>query len=944
MKIELTVDGLQVKEAVKANETLLHFLRRLGLTQVKEGCGVGDCGSCAVLIDGVARNSCITFAEDVAGAQITTAKGMGNPTEPSTLQRAMAEEGGVQCGFCIPGFLASTQEVLNKNKRPSKKDFATALDGHFCRCTGYINQEKALERTVFESAPTCSCLCEQEQEKRKRDCKDGLSCVSHSVKKVDAFSHACGTSRFVEDVPQARDALVAKVLKSPLAHAKIKSINVERARSLPGVHCVLTYKDVPRIPYCTAGQGAPEPSPHDRFILDHKVRFVGDRVALVAAETEEQAEDALSAIEVEYEELEAILSPEDAMKEGAPVIHDEEEAYAILPILYKKEINRVSRAEVEVGSVEEALKEATHVVAGEYQSQIMHHAMVEPHVCLTFLDEHDRVVIRTATQVPFHARRLTAQALGMEIKKFRVVKPRVGGGFGGKQEVILEPLCALLTLKTRRPVLLRYSRAEEFSAGRTRHSQKVRVKIGANEKGELTAISMKVLENTGAYGGHAHTVLCNAGCKTLPLYRCPNISFEGDSVYTNLPVAGAFRGYGAPQAYFALESCMDELAHRLDICPVELRKKTTIRSGESSPIWEVLGEGKQGIKQVLGSCGLEECIENGARLIGWNKRSELTRTGRFRQGMGMSTHLEGSSVPEVDMASAAIKMNEDGSFNLAMGATDLGQGSDTVLAQVAAEILGVQIDDIIVRSSDTDLTPFDVGAYASSTTYLSGNAVKNAAQKVRRQILAVAARELGRPFELLELKDKKVISADGTELSLQRIGAISLYEDEQFQIASFGSAISHSSPPPFGAQYALVEVDVLTGFVKVLHYVATVDCGRAINPRLAKGQMHGAVAQGLGYALTEEMCFDDKGRLTNGNFSEYPVYRMIDMPRVSVVLVDTVEESGPFGAKSIGEVGLCGALPTIGNAIFDATGVRLLRAPFTPERVLAALGAAGVKA
>jgi len=918
VQVTLTLDGTVRTFTTSADETLLRLLRRHGFFQVKQGCGVGDCGSCAVLIDGRARNACLTLAGQVDGAVVTTTVGMGTPTTPSTLQRSMADEGAVQCGFCIPGFLAGAEAVMTAVERPRAEDFARGLDGHMCRCTGYVNQVKALERAVYERG-------------------GGPAGDRPVARKIDALPLACGTSRFVEDVAEAREALVAKILPSPHAHARIRAIDAGRARALPGVHCVLTHHDVPRIPYCTAGQGAPEPSPHDSFILDDKVRFVGDRVAVVAAESEAVALAALELIDVDYEVLEPVLDPARAMAPGAPVIHDEPEAHAVLPIMYDKSRNRVSQVDVEVGDVAAALAGADLTVGGTFASQVMHHATLEPHVCLASLEADDRIVIRSSTQVPFHARRLTAQALGIPVRRIRVVKPRVGGGFGGKQEVILEPLCALLAIRTRRPVLLRYTRAEEFAMGRTRHAQTVTVEVGATSSGELQAIRMQVLENTGAYGSHAHTVLCNAGCKTLPLYRCPNVAFTGNSVYTTLPVAGAFRGYGAPQAYFALEQVMDDLARRLDVDPVELRRRTTLRTGDTSPLWEVLGEGKQGVRQVVGSCGLVACLDRGAEAIGWERRPALPRTGRFRRGMGMAAQLEGSSVPEVDMASASLKLNEDGSFNLAMGATDLGQGSDTVLAQLAAAVLGVGLDAVIVLSSDTDVTPFDVGAYASSTTYLSGQAVERAARAVAAQCREVGARLLDRRADELVLRDGQVVAPDGRAVALSRVAAVSLYEEDQHQIAAFGSAHSHASPPPFGAQFAEVEVDVRTGVVRVVSYVAAVDCGRPLNPTLARGQMHGAVVQGLGYALTEEMRFDGKGRLVNGNFSEYPVFRMVDMPDVRVILVETHEPTGPSGAKSIGEIGLCGALPAIGNAIFDATGVRMHEAPFTPERVLRAL-------
>ncbi len=771
-----------------------------------------------------------------------------------------------------------------------------------------------------------------------------MKIVSKSKIKVDGPGLVTGKQKFVDDFDMP-GMLVGKILASPHAHAIIKKIDISKAEKLPGVHAVLYHKNVPRVAHTTAGQGFPEPSPYDTFMFDKKVRYVGDRVAAVAAESEEIAKKALSLIEVEYKILPAILSAKDSLKKNAPVIHDEPEAIMPIPVPYDPKRNIAASTDVQVGDIDKGFAKAALIVEREFKAHYATHCPMEPHITLTYPDENGRLVIITSTQVPFHVRRIVAQTLKLPIKKIRVIKPRIGGGFGGKQEILLEDVCSALTLKSSRPVKIRYTREEEFAKSRTRHEQYVNLKIGATKNGKLTSIYMDVLSNTGAYGSHALTVACNCGSKTLPLYPCDNVRFRATTVYTNLPVGGAYRGYGATQAAFALECLMDEIAYKLKIDPVELRRKNHIKSGGSSPIFEKLGEGKAGVKQTIGSCGLAECITKGARAIGWKKKQlegrcpqcPNSKINTLKRGFGMCTLMQGSSIPEIDMAAATIKMNEDGSFNLLVGATDLGTGSDTILAQIAAEVLGCDESDMIVLSSDTDITPFDVGAYASSTTYLSGAAVKKTAEKIRDQIIKVAAEVCGGNPKKAIVENKTVKFPDGKNVSFYDIAIHTLYLKDQFQIAATESNISHKSPPPFAAHYVEVEVDTETGEVKLLKYVAAVDCGTEINPKLARGQTEGAVVNGIGYALMEEYIFNEKGKLLTDNFFTYKIPSTRDLPEMKIIHVKSYEDSGPFGAKSVSEISINGALPAISNAIFNATGARLTEGPFTAERVLKAI-------
>jgi probable selenate reductase molybdenum-binding subunit len=762
--------------------------------------------------------------------------------------------------------------------------------------------------------------------------------IGKKTDKIDAMALATGQPLFVDDL-QLPDTLQIKILYSPYAHAIIEDIDTSEAEKYPGVKMVLTYKNTPHIIHTTAGQGWPEPSPYDTYMFDKKMRFVGDRVAAVAAETEEQAAEALKLIKVKYKVLPAVFDSEEAIKEGAPVIHDEPEITGA----YDPKRNLAAHIEIKVGNVEKGFEESDVVVEETFETQYAQHTPIEPHVTLTYLDEYGRLVIRTSTQVPFHVRRIVAQALGIPVQKIRVVKPRIGGGFGTKQEIILEEICSYVTLKTKRPARLLYTREEEFISARTRHPFKVKVKIGAKKDGMLHAIRLYTLSNTGAYGSHGLTVASNAGSKTLPLYnKAENVEFVADIAYTNLPVAGAYRGYGATQGYAALEQAIDMVAEKLGMDPLELRKKNHIRTGETSPIFKALGEGREGVTQYIQSCALDELLEKGAKEIGWfEKHGKERRNGSKVYGIGMSMHMQGSGIPLIDMGAATLKMNEDGSFNLLYGGTDLGTGLDTIAAQIVAETLGIKPEQVIVYASDTDMTPFDVGAYASSGTFVSGGAVLKAALKVRDQILEVAKEKFGE-FDTKDfiLEDGKVISLrSGKSITLSEIAYDTLYVRNQHQIAATGSFVSPYSPPPFAVHFVEIEVDEETGVIKPIKYVAAVDCGKPINPELVKGQIIGALVNGLSYALTEEYIFSDSGRMLNPNFMDYKIPSTRDIPEIKVILAETYEPTGPYGAKSVAEININGPIPAIGNALYDALKIRLHKSPYTPERVLEAISA-----
>ena len=764
--------------------------------------------------------------------------------------------------------------------------------------------------------------------------------VAHDIAKIDGEGLVLGRPAFADDLAPA-NALYVKLVRSPHAFARITSIDPSEALALPGVACVLTWKDCPRVPITRAGQGNPEPSPHDRFILDEYVRYVGDEVAVVAAEDEVTAEKAAMLVKVQYEVLQPILDFEKAL-DNPIIIHPEPEIHEMFPIGFEPKRNIAAAYNMEIGNVEQELANSPVYVETTVHTQAQQHVALESHTAFSYIDIHGRLVIVTSTQNPWHTRRLLALALQMPIRQIRIIKPRIGGGFGGKQHIHIEPYVAMVTMKTGRSARLALTRREVFEATFPRHEMRVKVRLGANSDGKLNAIDMQVLSNTGAYGEHALTVFMVAGSKTLPLYNKVNaVRFGGHVVYTNKVSAGAFRGYGAIQGLTGLESAMDELAHKIGIDPLELRRKNMIHEGETSDVFRIMGEGTEGVAMTIESCKLEECIARGKELIGWDPNRLVwdVAPGKVR-AMGMAIAMQGSGLPLIDMGSARIEFQDGGFFKLHIGATDLGTGSDTILAQIAAEELGVDVENIIVYSSDTDNTPFDVGAYASSTTYVSGSAVIKAARSLKKKLIEAVAQkfEVDPAFVLFDNKTFKTLNG-GKSLSLYDFSFDTLYHDGERMktLEATESFTGAKSPPPYLAGFVEIELDKETGKVEVVHYVSVADVGTPINPRLATIQIEGAALQGIGLALYEDVRYSERGHMLSHNLLTYAIPSREDVGKITVELVDSYEPSGPFGAKSAGEIGIDAPPAAIGNAIRNAIGVRLTEYPFTPERVLMAI-------
>ncbi|MCC6612973.1 MAG: molybdopterin-dependent oxidoreductase [Anaerolineae bacterium] len=974
MHITFTLNHERRNFEIAPHDRLLRLLRLAGCWSVKFGDEHGISGADTVLLDGQPVNSGSLLAAQADGHEVLTLEGIGTSRNLHPLQQAFIDTGAIQSGYNTPAQILCAYALLKENLDPTEAEVRAAIAGVLDRETGYTKPVQAILRAAailrgedvppFEplqraipAPPDLFGAVWDMGEFGRNDGGDNiatrtkiapplvvtppevltLKTVGKPEPKVDAVKLAAGKPVYTDDI-EMRGMLHAAMLTSPHAHAIIRHIDTSKAKALPGVHAVLTHKDIARVHYASGGQSYPNPKPYDQVSLDLKVRHVGDRVAVVAAETPEIAREALRLIEVEYEVLPAVFDPIETMQPGAPVIHDDPEVDGI----YDRERNIVHHVDAQTGDAEAQWAKAVHVFEGEYRVHQVQQCSIEPHIVVTWWDEDDRLVIRTSTQVPFHVRRMVAPLLGLPVKRIRVIKPRIGGGFGGKQEMLIEDLCAHLTIATGRPVRFEYTREQEFTSARSRHPQILRFKTGVDADGRIVAAELYIIGNTGAYGTHGLTVQMVSGFRGLSTYNAPYSRFICDIVYTNIPTPGAYRGYGAPQALYGLEVHTEEIAHALGMDVLEFKRKNWIKVGDPLVMAVALGEGREGKPQTVKTSALAECVDIGARAMGWYEKRGKDRSvpgkPHLKKGIGVAVVMHGTGIAGLDMGAASIKMNDDGSFNLHFGATDLGTGADTVLAQIAAETLGVPVNDIIVYAADTDMTPFDTGAYASSTTYISGGAVLKAAEKVRAQIIEhAAAHMLHCAPDELELEDRKVVHRDGRGVTLEQVALHSLHQADQHQIMATASHMSEVSPPPFAAQFAEIIVDTETGQVTVERLLMAVDCGVAINPITASGQVEGGMVQALGYAHCEEMAYDEAGVPQATDFHDYHIYRADEMPDLEVIFVETYEESGPYGAKAVAEIPKDGVAPALASAIYDATGHMIRELPYTPERVWRAL-------
>jgi len=750
--------------------------------------------------------------------------------------------------------------------------------------------------------------------------------VNKAIRKKDAMSLVTGKPVYTDDIIPS-NCLIVKVLRSPHAHALIEDINTVIASKVPGIECILTYKDVPQSRFTMAGQTYPEPSPYDRLILDKRIRCVGDPVAIVAGENEKCVNKALKLIKVKYEVLEALLDFRKA-KDNKIIVHPEEDFKTFYPnsgIDAKR--NLCTCEEFEVGNVEEELRKCEYVVEQTYHTKANSQAMMETFRTYTELDIYGRLNVICSTQVPFHIRRILANALELPKSKVRVIKPRIGGGFGAKQSSVAEVFPAIVTLKTGKPAKMIFTRQESLTNGSPRHEMELKVRIGANKDGIIKAIDLYTLSNAGAYGEHSTTTVGLTGHKSIPLYgKAKAFKFSYDVVYSNTMGGGAYRGYGATQGIFAVESAVSELAAKLNMDPVKIRELNMVKEGEIMPAY---------YSETANSCALDRCLAKAKEMIDWDNKYPCKDLGNGKvRSVGVALAMQGSGISVIDTAAVEIKLSDDGFYTLMIGAADMGTGCDTILAQMAAECLDCDIDNIIVHGVDTDQSPYDSGSYASSTTYTTGGAVLKTCESLRKKIIEEGARLMSCLVENVEFDGKKVFSLeDDKEMSLRDL-ANTTYVGTSKMLSASESNSSPVSPPPFMVGMAEIEVDKFTGKVNLLDYVAVVDCGTVINKNLARVQTEGGIAQGIGMALYEEISYDKKGRMRNDSFLQYKIPTRLDVGNIRVDFESSYEPTGPFGAKSIGEIVINTPSPAIANAVYNATKVNIRTLPITAEKIV----------
>lgn len=752
-----------------------------------------------------------------------------------------------------------------------------------------------------------------------------MNSVGKGVIKKDAMALVTGQPVYCDDLAP-KDCLIVKLLRSPHAYAKIRSIDTSIAKRIPGIEAVYTYEDVPTSRFTLAGQSYPEPSPYDRRILENVVRYVGDEVAIVAGANEDCVDRALKAIKVDYEVLEPLLDFEKSI-DNAIVIHEEDDYKCLCEIGNDVKRNIVSSGESVVGDVDAVLKECDVVLERDYHTKANAQAMMETMRSYCYIDTYGRLNCVSSTQIPFHVRRILSNALEIPKSKINVIKPRIGGGFGAKQTACCEIFTAFVTWKLKKPSKIVYTREETFAASNSRHEMKMHVRIGATKEGTIEAIDLYTLSNQGAYGEHGPTTIGLAGHKSLPLYNHVKASrFTYDVVYTNTMRAGAYRGYGATQGQFAVESIINELADELNMDPCEIRFKNMTRENE------VLS---QYYNEELNACALDRCLEKAMEMIDYKNKPLRRDMGDFVRGLGVSLSMQGSGISGLDVGSVEIKLQDDGFYTLSIGATDMGTGCDTILAQMVAECMDCDVDQVVTSSLDTDHAPYDTGSYASSTTYVTGMAVVKACEKLRNSILEAAAGFFNVDKEDIEFDGKKINTLDHVhEMSLAEFADTCFNGGIAKALIASDSHMSSTSPPPFMVGIAEVDVDKLTGEIKVHDYVSVVDCGTVINPNLARVQAEGGIVQGIGMALSEDITYSNEGKMRNRNFLQYKLPTRVDVPSVRVEFESSYEDNGPFGAKSIGEVVINTPTSAIASAIKHATGVQVRTLPITAEKVL----------
>jgi len=892
-----TVNGKKFSAEPQPGQCLRTFLRDRGVFGVKKGCDAGDCGACTVWLDGMPVHSCLMPAFRAAGREVITIEGLAPGGGLHPVQQAFLDAQAFQCGFCSAGMIM-TVASLNDEQRA---DLPHALKGNLCRCTGYRAIKDAIHGVGSAEEDVAGKAC-------------GASLANPFGERI-----VTGQARYTMDLTVEGLAHL-KVLRSPHAHARIIRIDRGAAMAVPGVIEIFTWEDVPRRLYSTATHEDHLVDPDDSYILDNVVRFVGQRVAAVVAETEAAAEAGCRALEIEYEILPAVFDPVAAMEPDAPILHQKGgEAKG----------NIYVDIHGEVGSVEQGFKEADAVHEMTYSTSRVQHVHLETHGSIAWKDDHGRLHVRTSSQAPFIAQQKLCHLFGLFPRNVHVFTERVGGGFGGKQEMISEDLCVLATLKIGRPVKWEFTREEQFIGATTRHQMTTHVKLGAKQDGTLTAVEIHVVSNTGAYGGHAGETLAAALGGPLTAYRCANKKADGYAVYTNMVPAGGFRGYGSSQTTFAIECAIDEVAQRVGMDPFAIRRKNMVRPDDwIESVW------KDPSDVGFGSYGLDQCLDMVEKELGNGGGSSKPDGDEWAEGTGVALAMLDCGPPTEHRSGALMTLLPDGRYHLAVGSTEMGNGTVTAHRQIAACHLGARADQIDIINADTDLTPYDSGTFASTGTVVAGQAVGLTAQALRDNILDYAARKTGTDSSAWRLEHDSVVSGNN-RISLVDLHAAGIKAGHRFEAKR--KAYLSPRTVAFNVHGIRLAVHRMTGEIRILQSVHAADIGRLINPMQCRGQIDGAVAMGFGWALTENMVYDAGGKMVNPSLRNYRIPAIADVPHTDVFFADTYDTIGPLGAKSQGECAINPVAPAVANALAKATGVRFPSLPFTPDRIFAKL-------
>ena len=899
------INGQSFEEKPRPGQCLRTFARDLGLFGVKKGCDAGDCGACTVWLDGKPVHSCLVPAFRAEGREVTTLEGLSCGGELHPMQRSFLDAQAFQCGFCTAGMIMTAASLSEEDKR----DLPFRLKGNLCRCTGYHAIEDAVHGITSVEEDVA-----------------GRACGSN-IQSPLAESIISGHARYTMDVAM-EGMLHLKAVRSPHAHAKILAIRTDKASELPGVHAVFTWENVPRRRYTTATHDDYRVDPDDTYILDNVVRFVGQRVVAVVAETEGIAEEACRLVEIDYEPLPAVFDPEEAIKPGAPILHVKDATCRISDAAH----NIFLKIDSATGDVDAGFREADVIYEGAYSTCKIQHAHLETHGSVTWKSDDGRIHVRTSTQTPHLTKAKLVYLLGLAPDQVHVFTDRVGGGFGGKQEMFTEDLCVLATLKTGRPVKWEWTRSEEFTSGSSRHPFSVRVKLGAKKDGTLTAMEVRAISNTGAHGNHGGEVMASSLSSSLVTYRCENKKGLGLAVYTNTVPSGAFRGYGATQMSFPVESAIDELAKKLEIDPIAIRRKNMVREHDAPhSIWP----GPDTV--VIGSYGFDQCIDFVDEAIASGRGETKPAGDEWVEGRGFAIHAQDCAPPTEHRSEAHLSVGNDGKYHLAVGMAEFGNGTINSLRQIAASVLLSKVSRVEIVIADTDRTPFDTGTFASTGTSVAGNGVKLAAEALRDNLLEIASQVCGVPVAECLLEDGRIRCGERT-IPIEALHDLAPHMAHKLKVARKAYA-----SPIFLAYLAhgfRVAVHRVTCEVRILQSVHAVDAGTVINPMQLRGQIEGCVSQGLGSSLFERMVFDDSGTVINPTFRNYRIPAFADIPRTEIFFAKTHDAYGPLGAKSMGEAPIIPISGALGNAISDALGVRLTSLPFSPDRIFAQLAEA----